>query len=414
MRFVNLSVSRYIIATGILALLCSLTPVQGQPETPSYVSSISWSPDADVFAFTVASLNFPCAQPLEFYAIRVVDAASNSIVREFQHINCSVYGVDFSTDGNRLASTGSGGFTYAWNLITDEPEPASGAFFPFYAVAWQPNGINLLKVDSNGIAVYTPSHLPEYTGGWVSPTAVDADLTDATWSPDGLLAAATSTDGNVFIGNALRFNDTITTFPLHESVVLTIDWNPNGQLIASGDASGNILVWAASDGSVQRRLTGHVGAVNHVEWNADGQTLVSAGADGTVRTWDVNTGTQVTLQDTGVPLWAAAYSAYGGRIAFGGLLPDDLTSASELLDTASQFGIQTVVPDPTLERLHSIAALCDAPLTVTDAIPQVEQPAALTDFVAQVTALPEGTIPPACAADLIAVAGAMAEAISAE
>ncbi|MBE2270815.1 MAG: hypothetical protein IAE80_21425, partial [Anaerolinea sp.] len=55
----------------------------------------------------------------------------------------------------------------------------------------------------------------------------------------------------------------------------------------------------------------------------------------------------------------------------------------------------------------------DAPLTVTDAIPQVEQPAALTDFVAQVTALPEGTIPPACAADLIAVAGAMAEAISA-
>ncbi|MBE2271654.1 MAG: hypothetical protein IAE80_25700 [Anaerolinea sp.] len=38
----------------------------------------------------------------------------------------------------------------------------------------------------------------------------------------------------------------------------------------------------------------------------------------------------------------------------------------------------------------------------------------LTDFVAQVTALPEGTIPPACAADLIAVAGAMAEAISAE
>ena len=60
--------------------------------------------------------------------------------------------------------------------------------------------------------------------------------------------------------------------------------------------------------------------------------------------------------------------------------------------------MQILVPDPSIERLNAITAACDAPVSPTTD---------MTDFIAQVEALPADSIPPACAADLLAVARAL-------
>ncbi|MDX2162267.1 MAG: hypothetical protein SF162_13155, partial [bacterium] len=69
--------------------------------------------------------------------------------------------------------------------------------------------------------------------------------------------------------------------------------------------------------------------------------------------------------------------------------------------------VQIIVPDPSPERLQAIAAQCGAPLTVERGLDAAIAAADYADVIAQIDALPAGTIPPACAADLRAVAAAM-------
>jgi hypothetical protein len=104
-------------------------------------------------------------------------------------------------------------------------------------------------------------------------------------------------------------------------------------------------------------------------------------------------------------------SPYGGRLAIANNgstlapeLPTNVDGTTLATQTLLDGAVQIVVPAPSLERLQAIADACNAPSTVEQALATSDQ---LTDFVAEVEALPENTIPLACAADLIAVAEAL-------
>jgi hypothetical protein len=98
-------------------------------------------------------------------------------------------------------------------------------------------------------------------------------------------------------------------------------------------------------------------------------------------------------------------------LALGSSAPVSDTAAIEanqdVIQTLANGAIQIVVPAPSLERLQAIAEACNAPVAVEQSLAADIQANDLNAFVAQVEALPEGTIPPACAADLIAVAEAL-------
>src|SRR5690606_30147442 len=104
-------------------------------------------------------------------------------------------------------------------------------------------------------------------------------------------------------------------------------------------------------------------------------------------------------------------SPYGGRLALGNSAPVNDTTAVQVsrnvIQTLANGAIVIVVPAPSLERLQAIAEACNAPTPIEQSLTASLQADQLTDFVAQVEALPENTIPPACAADLIAVARAL-------
>ncbi len=373
--------------------------ISGQEAPIGYISSISWSPNGATIAFGVATSNSFCEMPADFYPIRLLDASTGVIFREIQQAACSIYSLDFDTSGNRIATTGPFGITQLWNLNTNERELARRMFAFMYKVEWQPNNNAVLALMDSGVSIYSVNNVSEI-GGWVSPTAGTADLVDAVWSPDGSAMAGASTDGNVFIWNVAQ-NQIIGTFHMHESGVTAVAWHPNGQLIASADTNGNILVWNSADGSLQSVLTGHVGEVRDLDWNVDGTSLVSAGADGTVRIWNTNDTSLMEIVSVGNPVWTASYSPYGGRLAFGGDFQLDATNMQSINESVNGSAIQIVVPDPSLERLQSIGDLCDAPLTIPM---QADQ---LSEFITQIEALPADSIPPACAADLIAVAEAI-------
>ena len=68
--------------------------------------------------------------------------------------------------------------------------------------------------------------------------------------------------------------------------------------------------------------------------------------------------------------------------------------------------LEVIVPIATLDRLNTIAELCFAE-SPTRAVTPAASVAAVPEFVAQIEALPADAIPPACRADLLAVAAAV-------
>lgn len=70
------------------------------------------------------------------------------------------------------------------------------------------------------------------------------------------------------------------------------------------------------------------------------------------------------------------------------------------------FSIDTPCASPA--RLASIAPACNAPQSVTRALPAQANDAAVARFETALDVLPTGKIPPACEADLRAVAEALA------
>lgn len=281
------------------------------------------------------------------------------------------------------------------------------------SIAWKPDGNEIAaasnvigppRTSRNEIRVWNSS-----TGDLVTQAMYSLEpITSIAWSPDGTRIVGATTSSVLFVWDVTT-GETIRELNGHSDVVLSVAWSPDGSRIAStGSTLDNTLrIWDATTGS---NIATYPSRFGTVLWSPD-STQLAVGESLSLRVLDANTGREIFNAAANELTLAISYSPYGARLAYSSITPgsDIQQIPPSLLDSL----IKIVVPDPTLERLQSIAALCDAPLTVTDAIPQVEQTAALTDFVAQVTALPEGTIPPACAADLIAVAGAMAEAINA-
>jgi len=145
-------------------------------------------------------------------------------------------------------------------------------------------------------------------------------------------------------------------------------------------------------------------AIYGMAWSPNDEELATYSIDGQVRVWDVKTSTLLDSFAGNVDFIESslAFSPYGGRLVYGGsIASDSAVSSDQQADTAG--AIHIVVPAPSVERLQAIAAACNAP----DAIRASVQAAGLSSFVEQVEALPEGTIPSACAADLIAVAEAL-------
>jgi hypothetical protein len=155
-------------------------------------------------------------------------------------------------------------------------------------------------------------------------------------------------------------------------------------------------------------------AATSLAWSPNAVDLARGGLNGEISIWDVQTGELIDNIRAGIAVKSLAYSPYGGRLAYGGTIPSDSsalssnqTDISDAGETLAGGAVHIVVPAPSLERLQAVADACNAPTAVERALPTSAVASQLSTFVANVEALPENTIPPACAADLVAVAEAL-------
>jgi hypothetical protein len=65
-------------------------------------------------------------------------------------------------------------------------------------------------------------------------------------------------------------------------------------------------------------------------------------------------------------------------------------------------------PDPSPARLQAIASACNAPTAATRLLTARMSDSSVQAFASAIEALPDSALPPACEADLLAVAAALA------
>lgn len=229
-------------------------------------------------------------------------------------------------------------------IIWDNIAHEGGAF----SVDFSPDGQKLASggayiVQSGAQLLYAENKLwAARTGALLAQTPRDQSLgatNEITFSPDGQTVATANGAiycypeggcGSVAPGLAdysasqLSLLDLTRTTPINA----TIDYSADGTLLATGEyyADYHIQIRNAADFSIVRTLPGHIEAPNNfgtfsVRFSPDGTLLASGGADGNVKIWRVSDGALLQTLSIGTELspnvFTVAFSPDGQFLAAG-------------------------------------------------------------------------------------------------
>jgi WD40 repeat protein len=422
----------------LLGALAMPTVSFAQQFEGSTVTGLSWSPDGQYLAIRTFRGE-----------IELVDSLTgeSQVIPGQDAFRIAAFA--WSPDGSRLVLGSYDQRIKIWNIFGDEVFLELQGLSAFTGITWTPDGEHIIT----GSDSQSPSlQIWDFTTGALLFSKDEGATGLLSWSPDGNLLAVSGIS-EIIIRNpetydVVRRIGLESDFDLQYHITIA-QWLPDNQRLAVGYANGKLRIWNVITGLVEMELTASereqragdflsMSSVLDLTITADGTMISALSRDGTFRTWELDSQTVTETYQFADPLIAAEYSPFFGRVAY-----STLNSASRLRSpedssvhaALNEGNLYIVIPDPSLDRLADIQAACvaDAQGVTTlpapestpqqDAIAAVESLAAqdvtsltidaLPAYIAQVEALPEGSIPPACAADLIAVAEAVMAAGSA-
>jgi WD40 repeat protein/transcriptional regulator with XRE-family HTH domain len=271
----------------------------------------------------------------------------------------SVWAVDISPNGRRLATIAEDRTVHIWDLTTNEvistievdTDIAQGGD----GAAFSPDGHQLLTVSGAANAtlwdVESSKAILNLEGhsAHVATVAISSDgKMFATGSDDGTaklwdastgkelltvgdeeafaLYVAFSPDGKILYTGSDGFPitawDTATgarlftsSEPGGQTDVTAIAVSPDGARLATGDFGTTIKIWDAHTGQMLLKLFGHSSYAGGITFSPDGKTVASANEDGTVRLWDAETGKALlTLSGHKSGVLSVAFSPDGQRL----------------------------------------------------------------------------------------------------
>jgi WD40 repeat protein len=372
----------------------SVSGLAQQNNVPT-VSEITWSADGAFVAVGIVRYEDNTERCADLaHAFRIYDAVSGTTVAQLRHYVCAVTALDFDPTGLRLLVTGTEGATEIWNVDSQTVFSTTLKFGTSVTSEWSTSGEQLFVAYDTSVVIFSADGEWRDITSFLQVSSVRRDpITDASWSDDDRYIAVGSGDSSVSIWDVA--NESVPlVFEGHEDSVAGVEWLDGTTTLASFDNMGMVLVWDALSGQIATTTAAQTAIVTDISWNADGETLAVSYADGAVRLWNTTTGvTNETVTYDGF-VGAIAYSSYGGQLAVG-LETDEVAQTTEMLDIT--------VPDPSLERFQAIAAACGAEQLVGESVTD----AALPDVITDLQTMTDDQIPPACAADLLAIAEAL-------
>lgn len=217
----------------------------------------------------------------------------------------TLFGFDYSPDGQMIAAVGANGTVQIWSSTGELLHDLQGlGDVQSWGTSFSPDSQRLAAIAEDGrILVWTTD------GELIQTLQGNKDLgLRVEFSPNGQQLVASSGSGMIQVFQA--DGTLLHEIKGHDAAVFGLSVSPDGQFFvsASRDATAKLWRW---DGTLVRTFEGHSNAIFGADFSADGQILATASADNTVTVWSL-TGEKIkTLYGHGPGFKDVKFSATG-------------------------------------------------------------------------------------------------------
>lgn len=213
---------------------------------------------------------------------------SHAEVRTFEGHTADVFAVEFSPDGQTLATASKDGTARIWDVASGNVlHTLDGHSSEVTCVAFSPDGTRLATGSEDlQIILWDPA-----TGEALHTlTGHDDHVLTVAFSPDGRQLASGGRDKQVRLWDLSTHQQVQSPEP-NTSVVRCIRYSPDGQTLAACDEDGTIHLWMTADWQHRAPLRNSDGPLFAIDFQDDSKHLVSAGRDSTLYCWDLESNT---------------------------------------------------------------------------------------------------------------------------
>jgi hypothetical protein len=393
----------YVVVLVILSLSLSLQRGMTQDVSPYFVQP-QWSYNGNRIAVVEGS------------TILVYDIVSGGVIARLEGHTDSVLSVRWSPLDHRIASAGTDQMVKIWDTDTGTLlYNLTGHNAIVTMLVWSPDATQLISSALEG----SPNFFVWDVQTGALQRAIDhGTIFNAAFSPDRVtLAISYSLDLALFDPTTFQVIVRQPYAMCCSNRMEPLVWSANSSQLLTGSMNGLITIWNATTLSQMSQFPANayfdvdgfgipdlnLSRVWDVAFGLNG-TIEAVSGDGSLRQWDAN-GRLLQEMELG-RLDAAAWSQHMGRLAVQTASTSAQSSDQTDAIAASVPSLHILTPFASPARLQAIAELCGAPMELRGQLDTAIASGSNTNIVAQVEALAPA-VPPACAADLRAIAAAI-------
>lgn len=244
---------------------------------------MDWSPDGRWLAAVA-----------EDAGLLVWNAQSDQVEKTLSSPYGGLLAVAWAPDSARLLTGDRIGKAVVWDAAAGKPMMALTGPAPrstrgqhpqaVFGVAWTPDGKRFATTRYDGLVQVWDAR----TGAALAHMETDASPNGVAWSPDGRTLASTSDSGAVQLWDGASFRNAATLVaPDNAGWSYPVSWAPDGRLLACAGSTGVVQVWEPASGTRLAALAGHTNTVWGMRWSPDGKRIVSCSDDGSAILWGV-------------------------------------------------------------------------------------------------------------------------------